>query len=47
MYLCPKLALEYGLIMAVSSGIFFNSFSLICGIITVLLDKHAVKNLLE
>lgn len=47
MYLCPKLALEYGLIVAVSSGIAFNSFSLVCGIITVLLDKHAEKKLLE
>ncbi|CAD8077369.1 unnamed protein product [Paramecium sonneborni] len=47
MYLCPKLALEYGLLVAVSSGIFFNSFSLICGIITVMLDKHAEKHLLD
>lgn len=46
MYVCPRLALHYGLILAVSSGIFFNSFSFICAIISVIFDKNAEKTLI-
>ena len=46
MYVCPRLALNYGLILADSSGIFFNQFSLFCGIITVVFDKNAERTLI-
>lgn len=41
MYYCSRIAAEYGLIVAVSSGIIVNCVSILCGFVSTGIDKHA------
>lgn len=47
MLYCPIIAEKYGLVPAVASGIVFNLFSFVCGVISSLMDWHAEQVILQ
>lgn len=47
MYVCPLIALKYGLFYAVTAGAFFNVFCMFTATISTIIDKCAEEETLE